>query len=169
MFEHYAIIENDQVVEYPVNPRVFLALQNCYNVPEYWPGGVLDGKTYVYCHNFAPTCPYDKNLLEVTPTKNLENGYWYRQYTFVDATLEEIAERTAIAIEGANNGVMFLLKMIADKQPEIDLMSAGKQSEWAAYKAQIEAIPTLPTFPWGFEWPQPPDDGEQVNIVVERV
>lgn len=169
MYEHYAIIENDQVVEYPVNPRVFLALQNCYNVPEYWTGGVLDGKTYVYCHNFAPTPPYDKSLLEVTPIKNPENGHWYRQYTFVDATPEEIAERTAYATECASNGVMYLLKMVADKQPEIELLSPEKQAEWAAYKAQVEAIPNLPTFPWGFQWPQPPDDGEQVTIGVERI
>ena len=65
MYTHYAIIENDQVIEYPVNPRVFLALQNCYNVPEYWEGGVLDGKTYVYCHNFEPAYDYTKNLREV--------------------------------------------------------------------------------------------------------
>lgn len=169
MYEHYAIIENDQVIEYPVNPRVFLVLQNCYNVPEYWPGGVLDGKTYVYCHNFAPTPPYDKNLLEVTPIKNPENGYWYREYVFVDATQEEIAERTLVATEAAVNGVNALLKMIEEKQPEILLMSVEKQAEWAAYKAQVEAIPNSPNYPFGFIWPTVPDDGNQINIGVERV
>jgi hypothetical protein len=169
MYETYAILENGQIVAYPVNPRVWLAMQNCYNVPEYWDGGVLDGKTYVYCHNFAPTPPYNKNLQEVMPTQNPDNGLWYRQYTFVDATPEEISHRTADAIEGVNNGISVLLQMVDERQAEINLMSVEKQTEWALYKEQVLALKNISDFPWGVVWPNMPDDGNQLNIGVERL
>lgn len=169
MFETYAIIVNGQVVEYPVNPRVWLAAQNCYNVPEYWQGGVLDGKTYVYCNNFAPTPPYDKNLKEVTPIQSPENGLWYRQYIFVDATPSEIAERTAAETETVIGGIHFLLKMVADKAHAISQLPEDKQLEWANYKSSLLALSKDPNFPWISGWPQIPDDGQQVNIGLERV
>lgn len=40
-----------------------------------------------------PQVDYTKNVIEETP--NLINGVWYQDYTVVDATAEEIADRKA--------------------------------------------------------------------------
>jgi hypothetical protein len=40
-----------------------------------------------------PQVDYTKNVIEETP--NLVNGVWYQDYTVVDATAEQIAERKA--------------------------------------------------------------------------
>ena len=166
MYTHYAIIENDAIVEYPVNPRVFLALQNCYNVPEYWEGGVLDGKTYVYCHNFEPYCDYTKNLQEVQPIKNPENGLWYRQYALVDATAEEIAERTNAQIERVHNSIQSALAGYDAMQTILDEIEPEK---WDAVRAKLRDVPNQPGFPWNIEWPQTPDSEIVVAIGVERL
>lgn len=169
MYENYAIIENDEVVEYPVNPRVFLALQNCYNVPEYWTGGVLDGKQYVYCHCFAPTPPYNKNIIELTPVKNPENGLWYRQYDFVDATPEEIAERTAYRLLCISNDVDTANKYLDSIQIEISQLSEEDQALWAQYKTDLNNLAQQDGYPWDFVWPNKPTNPERLSIGVERI
>lgn len=166
MYVHYAVVENDQLVEYPVNPRVFLALQNCYNVPEYWEGGVLDGKTYVYCHNFEPPSIYTKNIVEVTPLKNPENGLWYRQYEYVDASPEEIEQRTALEAERARNTIRVSLEQFDAMQTILDELEPEK---WDVVRAKLRDVPNQPGFPWNIEWPQTPDAEIVVAIGVERL
>lgn len=46
-----------------------------------------------------PQVDYTKNVIEETP--NLINGVWYQDYTVVDATAEEIADRIAALNEQA--------------------------------------------------------------------
>lgn len=46
-----------------------------------------------------PQVDYTKNVVEETP--NLINGVWYQDYTVVDATPEEIADRIAALNEQA--------------------------------------------------------------------
>lgn len=166
MYTHYAIIENDEIVEYPVNPRVFLALQNCYNVPEYWEGGVLDGKTYVYCHNFEPYCDYTKNLQEVQPAKNPDNGMWYRQYELIDASPEEVAARTNAQIERVHNSIRSALAGYDAMQTILEEIEPEK---WDAVRAKLRDVPNQPGFPWDIEWPQTPDTEIVVSIGVERL
>ena len=169
MYENYAIIENDQVVEYPVNPRVFLALQNCYNVPEYWTGGVLDGKQYVYCHCFAPTPPYNKNIIELTPVKNPENNLWYRQYDFVDATAEEIAERTAHQILCIQNDVDTTVAYLDSIQDKILTLAESEKQAWAQYRLAVTNLDQQLSYPWDFVWPVRPANENRLSISVERV
>jgi hypothetical protein len=156
MFEHYAIIdETDTVLEYPTNPRVFLTEQNCYNVPEYWPGGILNGKKYVYCHNFEPTCPYDKNHKEGLPLKDPNNGLWYRQYYAVDATPEEMAQRTIQRREQLQNTTLIILKTVEEMQLEIAQMPPEVQAQWQNYKTEVAQVASAAN-PWEARFPPRP-------------
>jgi len=169
MYEYYAIIENDVVVQYPVNPRIFLAMQNCYNVPEYWTGGILDGKQYVYCHNFEPTAPYTKNIVEVTPVKNEQDGMWYRKYEFVDASAEEIAARVAHQKLCISNDVTDMTAYVDSIQSEIAQLSEVEQQRWAQYKTDLINLTQQQGYPWVLVWPKRPSDQSRLSIGVERI
>lgn len=169
MYEHYAIIdENDKILEYPTNPRVFLTEQNCYNVPEYWTGGILNGKKYVYCHNFEPTCPYDKNHVEGLPLKDPDNGLWYRQYYAVDATPEEIEQRTLQRKQAVINSVVVSLKTIDELQAQITEYPPEEQEKWAQFRQAVSELPLIEN-PWEVKMPKSPNDGNNLTVTVERL
>ena len=59
MYEHYAIIKDQEVIAYPVNPRLPDS-----ELPDEWLGGEIAGKMFVYCHNCPPWHDYTKNAVE---------------------------------------------------------------------------------------------------------
>lgn len=86
----YAIIENNTIIEYPVDIRT--ALPNT-SMRANWPGGEVDGITY------AAVYPSDKpvynrdtqNIIESAPVKT--GSEWFQVWSVVDASPEEIASR----------------------------------------------------------------------------
>lgn len=86
----YAILNSGTITEYPAVLRAHLPNTS---FPENWPGGEIEGSTYVQVQP-APPPAYDsatQNLTEATPV--LVSGVWTQQWTVTDASAAEIAER----------------------------------------------------------------------------
>lgn len=169
MFTKYAIIENGEVVQYPVNPRVWVASAEKYNIPEYWAGGEFEGKTYVLCHNREPAHTPRQSLKETLPVYDTESGFWYRHYDIVPATEEEIETRIHPYSLGVENAQKMFLQELETLAPKIALLPAEEQQKWAEYAALVNAITLQAGFPFEIDWPQKPIDAAAPKMEVERI
>lgn len=170
MFTTYAIIQNNAVVEYPVNPRVWNIQTESFNVPEYWPGGELNGKTYVYCHNNPPKAYPMKNAVENNrPVFDAATNLWYRGYDLVDATPTEIAERTQMQLQSIEDEKKYLIAEGLKARDAIENLPLEGQQEWDTYFTDLQNIESQASFPWDLTWPTRPDQVQRVKIEVERV
>lgn len=164
---NYAVIENGQVVEYPVCPIIIDPVTCHSNLPVNWDGGVFEGKQYVFCHNIEPDCDYMHNLVEGTPVLNQANGLWYRHYDVVPATPEEIQQRSDARAQGLLNAVQREVAQVQEDQAYIASLSQEQQDDWAAFLQQIQNLHLQEGFPWiGF--PQRPQHTNP-EITVERI
>jgi len=179
MFTHYAQIENGQVVAYPVNPRVMDRSTGEYNVFQFWTGGELDGKTYVFCHNREPEYnPHTQNLVEGQPVFLEDENIWVRTHSIVEATDEEKAVRHQRQLDGSVNEIAMLLQTIEVLEPEIALLDDVSKARWEVYKQAVANMSNQPGFPFNMEvpemnidWPKRPDDDTQqvMKLTVERI
>ena len=170
IYTNYAIVKDGVVVEYPVNPRVWNLSSEEFNVPELWLGGELNGKTYVYVHTFAPYCHPTLNLVEKTlPAFNSERNAWLRQYDFVAASEEEIAERRAMYVRGVQATMANLLAAYYQKVLLISSLPAEEQAKWDAYRDAVLAIPQQPDYPFVCTLPQSPESQVKIKIGVARI
>lgn len=169
MFTKYAIVENGEVVQYPVNPRVWVVSEGAYNVPDYWTGGELDGKTYVFCHNNEPRHTPLQSLRETNPVKDQETGNWYRHYDVIPATPEEIDTRIHSFMLGAEAEQAYQLEKLQGLAVKIAALPAAEQEKWAAYKTALQSIPEQTNYPFEIVWPTPPNLEAAPNIDVERI
>lgn len=169
MLTNYAIIENGVVVQYPVNPRVWVIATDSYNVHELWQGGELDGKTYVFCHNPMIDILPTQSLVEKTPACDPNTGLWMRQYDIVPATDDEIAERRPLYLRGALDFVAERLDDYAKKQSMILELPEAEQAKWEAYRIALQTLPDQPGYPFTYTLPKSPEITTTVNIGVERV
>lgn len=170
MYINYAIVKDGAVLEYPVNPRVWDLSSEEFNVPDYWLGGELNGKTYVYVHTFAPYCHPTLNLVEKTlPAFDSERNAWLRQYDFVAASEEEIAERREMHVRGVQTTMANLLAAYYQKMQLILDLPAEEQAKWDAYRDALLSIPQQPDYPFVFTLPQSPESQVKVNIGVARI
>lgn len=169
-YKHYAEIKNGSVIQYPVNPRVLLASTGDYNVPPYWEGGDLDGKTYVFCHDSKPQTDYTEVLVETTPYYDTEKQCWYRGYQKQNAPAELIALRLNTAVETTQNNIIALLDVYSEAQA-INLGLSDKQkAAWKQYRDALLLIPTQPGYPMQIEWPKTPDSAATaMKLEVVRV
>jgi hypothetical protein len=169
MYKHYAVLKDGVVVEYPVDPRTWVVLANSYNIPEYWEGGELDGKTYVFCHNKPPNHNYDETLVEKTPALNPENGLWYRQYDVVKLDAEALSELR----EAAQLGVDILQKRLLSEMEAIANtiveLSAMEQEKWQRYKNDLLNLHVQPDYPFFYITPTRPDELDDLKMKVTRV
>lgn len=170
MFTTYALIEAGAVVEYPVNPRVWNISTESYNISEYWMGGELDGKTYMFVHNAPPAVPHTKNAVENNvPVFNSDNQLWYRGYDVVDASAEEIAERTDREVDSVRHIRDMYVTEGQEVLSKITNLPPEGQQEWDAYFADLRNLESQSSFPWDLTWPIRPDQVQRVKIEVERV
>lgn len=170
MFTTYALIKNGAVVEYPVNPRVWNISTESYNISEYWMGGELDGKMYAFVHNNPPkTYPFKNAVENNVPVLNPDNQLWYRGYNVVDASLEEIAQRTAWEIDSVQERRNSYLTEAQEALSKITNLPPEGQQEWDAYFADLQNIESQSSFPWDLTWPTRPDQVQRVKIEVERI
>lgn len=171
MFTHYAQIENEVVVAYPVDPHKMV--DGVITPTENWLGGEFEGKTYAYCHDEQPAIDYTQDLVEGTPAFDPVRGNWYRQYTIVPASAEVIAERTA-------KQTTIVQDCVADIVKDANKILLGELNEadrtlWVEFRNQTLSVLESPTFPWNISWPMPPENtsvnwnGETVTIGVTRV
>lgn len=169
MFKNYALINDGQVVNYPVDPRVWLPDENKFNIHEYWEGGELDGKTYAFCHNMEPPCAYDEALIETTPAFNPERGLWYRQYNIVKVDAETLIQRRQIAQKGIDDVLNRLFAELNDMAQTISELSESEQYKWAEYKKFLEELPNQSEYPFNYVLPTRPDEKQNLSIQVKRI
>ena len=169
MFKNYAIIKNGVVLEYPVDPRTWVVSANAYNIPEYWEGGELDGKTYVFCHNKPPSHNYDETLAEKTPALNPESGLWYRQYDVVKLDAEALAELKLLAQRGADDLQKRFLFAVEEMSATIAELSAEEQDKWQQYKTALLQLSDQPDYPFFYVVPTRPDELDNLKMKMERV
>lgn len=170
MYKHYAqISKNNVVLEYPVNPRVWDISRDDYNVPPYWEGGELNGKTYVFCHNFEPAYQYDEQLFEKTPAINPENGLWYRSYDIVKVSAEVLEERKQMAVQGAQNLKRILLQQYAEMSSIISGLPDSEKQKWQEYQQSIINIESCPEYPFSLNILPRPNESHQIKLQVTRL
>ena len=147
----YARVENDAVVEYPVyQGEIKKRFPNTsFTIPFVPPEGyvtVVDAPT--------PQVDHTKDIVEDTPQKI--DGTWTRVWSVVDATPEEIAQRTenqANAVRADRNARLAACDwtQLADSPLDPDAKSA-----WALYRETLRMIPQQAGFPWDVQWPPEP-------------
>lgn len=169
MYKHYAIIENGVVVEYPVNPRVWVISQNSYNVSEVWQGGEFDGKTYVACHMPIIEQKPTENLIEKTPVFDKELELWVRQFDVIPASTEEIEERKPRYLQGAIILIEKKLQEYKEKKSLIEQLSLDVQAQWQEYETALMAVSQQPEYPFVFTVPESPESQMFINIGVTRI
>ena len=169
MYKQYALIKDGVVLEYPVNPRVFNISINDFNIPNYWLGGELDGKEYVFCHNLEPSYLYDEMLVEKNPVFDLENNIWVRQYDVIKVDSETLAERREIAKKTVDEYIALLLSNLDEMENIISSLSPTKQLQWQTYKQEVLDIATHPNYPFNYVIPKRPDQVQSLKIEVARI
>lgn len=169
MLKTYAIVQNGVVVEYPVNPRVWVVSQDAYNIPEVWMGGQLDGKTYVACHMQTVPHKATENIVETTPVFNEADGLWVRQFNVVPASAQEIAERRERYLLGAVHVFNTELEKYQAKTALIANLSEAEQLKWREYLAALNSMDQQPEYPFHYTVPESPEITTRVNIGVERI
>lgn len=171
MFTHYAQIENGIVVAYPVDPHKMVDGE--MTPTETWLGGEFEGKTYAYCHDEPPAIDHTQDLIETTPVFDSVRGYWYRQYTIIQASDEVIAKRKEEQIAIAQSCASDIIKSIDNFL--LQDLTDFERNLWVEFRNQTLNVLCLPEFPWNIVWPTPPENtsvkwhGEAVDIGVTRV
>lgn len=101
-----------------------------------------------------PTVDYTKNVVEGTPT--LSNGVWTQAWNVVDATEEELSQRTLEASLSVRSQRDYLLKetdwVVVKAYESNDSISV----EWLTYRQALRDITTQAGFPHSVEWPTKP-------------
>jgi len=147
MYTHYAIIENAQVVQYPVDPH---RRENGDLIPHaLWVGGEFEGKTYAYCHDLdrPPYNQITQDLQEVTPVFDPVRGGWYRSYIVVPASEAVLTKRRGEKIVEIVNTMQNTVSYVDEVLMNSTLTDADR-SEWVTYKERWLAVTTDPAFPW---------------------
>jgi hypothetical protein len=165
MYEHYAIIKDGQVVEYPANPRVYDT-----GLAWNWLGGELAGETFVFCHNVEPWRDHTKNVVENhRPFYNPDTGHWYRGYDIVDASPQEIAQRVADQTAGMREDIAYHIAKSQETLAKLETIPAETQQQWDAYFVEMQAIEQQAGFPWDVKWPTEPHRVKRIKATVERI
>jgi hypothetical protein len=113
----------------------------------------------VFEWNFAPTdVPYDKNIKELGLVKNSQ-GVWRFEFELVNASAEEIAERTAekaweVRIE---RNSFLLTSDWVDLPTPIKPISPELKQKFDLYRQVLRDIPAQPEFPFNTVFPVRPD------------
>lgn len=113
----------------------------------------------VFEWNFAPTdVPYNKNVKELGLVKNSQ-GIWRPEFELVDASAEEIAERTAkkaLEVRGERNNRLLYSDWV-DLPSPIKPISTELKQNMDAYRQLLRDIPAQPEFPFNTIFPARPD------------
>jgi len=123
-------------------------------VEPYWYG--------VFEWNYAPTdVPYNKNVLALGLVKNSQ-GIWRPEFELVDASAEEIAERTAsqaLLVRNARNGKLKNSDWV-DLPRFNETMHPELKKKYDEYRQALRDLPTQSGFPFDVIMPIRPDKEE---------
>lgn len=169
MYKNYALIKDGVVLQYPVDPRKYDPKTGTFNIHEYWEGGDLDGKTYVFCHNVEPKHNYDERLVEKTPALNVETGKWYCQYDIVKLDADTLAARRKLFQQGFDELFTFHIAEFNAMAPVISELSESQQIKWKAYHQALLDMHLHPHYPFRYHLPKRPDQAEDLKIEVVKL
>lgn len=164
MYKNYALIENGVVVSYPVNVHEISSTA----LPHNWPGGELNGKTYVFCHDQKPSRNWDEVEVETTPYFDQESGFWYRGYVVQPASQDVIDGLKNHAKIAAESNIAGHLTQYSEERADEFGLSESQRAAWAQYRVDVQAIVDQPGYPMQILWPTPPDSFEN-NMKLEVV
>ena len=160
MYTNYAIIKDEQVVEYPVDPNL------THKIPDFWLGGELDGKQYVFCHMGVYSYDHETQYLaEGTPVFNNENGNWYRSFTAENYSGEALQNRIAELTQIAQNTIAASCAR-ADVCIQNMQLPVEQRDAWSAYKVAVENVLNQENAPFRLTWPQEPNSLFQAPTAV---
>jgi hypothetical protein len=144
----YARLDSGTVVEYPVYAGdIQLRFPNtCFTIPFEPPSD------YVFVTGIPqPYCDYTQNITEGTP--EVIEGIWTQVWNIVDATTEQITERTdAKKQEVRSNRNLRLAECDWTQLPDAPV-NAG---DWATYRQELRDVTAQTGFPWNVDWPEAP-------------
>ena len=165
MYKHYAIIENGVVVEYPVDAHDVPG----FDLPMNWPGGELNGKTYVFCHDQKPYRNWDQIEVETEPYFDQDSGLWYRGYELQPAPQSVIDDLLKNADIGAKKNVAVYLEQYSEQRANELELSQEQKASWAQFRVDVQAVFSQPGYPMSVIWPEIPDGESKQKIEVVRV
>lgn len=147
----YARVENNNVLEYPLTQAQIKKRfpYTSFTIPFFPPNEYVD-----VINTAPPQIDYTKNLVEDTPVNTDQT--WFQVWSVVDATPEEISQRTeskANEIRDERNNR--LAKCDWTQFTDSPLSPADKLA-WGTYREELRQVPQQPGFPWDITWPAEP-------------
>lgn len=144
----YARIENDAVVEYPVDEGTIKQRLpgTSFPIPFKPPSGYVE-----VAFTPAPQVDHTKNLTAGPPVK--DQDAWAQSWIVEDATQEQIAERTASRADAVRTDRN---QRLADCD-WTQLPDAPVDPQvWATYRQELRDVTAQVGFPWEINWPEQP-------------
>ena len=145
----YARLDSGTVVEYPVYAGdIQLRFPNTsFTIPFEPPSD------YVFVTGIPqPYCDHTQNITESTP--ELIERVWTQVWNIVDATTEQITERTDTKKqEVRSNRNRFLAECDWTQLSDAPVNA----EEWAVYRQELRDVTSQIGFPWNIVWPKTPD------------
>ncbi len=147
----YALIENNQIIEYPIYEGD-LRLR-FFNVS--FPENFIAPEGYVRVEDIPqPLIDHTQNIIEGTPLK--ENDKWIRNWVVLSASQEEIDSRLQsqwISIRAQRNR-----KLAESDWTQLNdaSITAEQKSAWATYRQALRDI-TNQSDPFNISWPTAPN------------
>jgi hypothetical protein len=113
----------------------------------------------VFEWNFAPQInevPYNKNVKELGLVKN-NQGIWRPEFELVDATTEEITNRTAFKAKLERERRNKNLKLSDWVELPISNLTADEKLAYDIYRQALRDYPAQEGFPWSATFPEQPN------------
>lgn len=148
-----AFIENGAITKYPIGlVEVRRKFPNT-SFPRDLEGSDLSAFGVVTVQTVAPPT-FDQNLQKVEPADPvLADGAWQEAWSVVDLTAEEIQQRNdakASEVRSLRNQALTASDWTQVADAPVDAAA------WAAYRAELRAVPEQAGFPSDVVWPTEP-------------
>jgi hypothetical protein len=141
----FAIIENDQVVEFPIY-NLQMRFPNTSIVASDLPAGVVLVEA-------SPPPAHDASHKAVAGSPVLSDGKWVQGWVVEPLSADEVAEREVVAaqdIRADRNQRLSSCDWTQVADAPVD------QAAWAAYRQALRDITSQDGFPFSVQWPTQP-------------
>ena len=97
-----------------------------------------------------------KKLVELSPVKNLETGYWMQTWEITDQNPQEIIKTDDVQKKKIRD--QRKARLVESDWTDLPNtpMSSEKKTEWIGYRQSLRDIPSQQGFPWDVIWPNTP-------------
>ena len=160
---YYVCVENDTLVQWDI---LLYQLQEWYpesGIVQGWPGGIVDGKTYVQIATMEPPqYQFDETLVQKPPV--LLNGVWTQQWEVAKLSSEIVSQKTYALVTGIKNSRNANLRtsdwtMLSDAP-----LSTEEREQWRIYRQALRDITLQEGYPFTVVWPQEPAKAADLSV-----